>query len=218
MAPFVAALIRRPAACSKLVLDRRSSGAFDVGLAPQPLIRFEDLMAKKTRKQKQRAATRRPGAPAPATPGAGARQAAPSAPAAQRLAPVTSRATQPQVLPETVLPLAGTELEIESEPVEEYETADTPSMRWQTARRAAGCSASIPAAQPRAPRGQVSAAAMFLPLDSDDAAIPFDRVPYVPRDLRRVAIMAVAHDRAHPHCGGRGDAHQSVSSETPACE
>jgi hypothetical protein len=47
-----------------------------------------------------------------------------------------------------------------------------------------------PAAQPRSPRGQVSAAAMFLPLDSDEAAIPFDRVPYVPRDLRRVAIMA----------------------------
>ena len=31
---------------------------------------------------------------------------------------------------------------------------------------------------------------MFLPLDSDDAAIPFDRVSDVPRDLRRVAIMA----------------------------
>jgi hypothetical protein len=146
-------------------------------------------MAKKTRKQKQRAATRRPGTPTPATPGAGARQAAPSAPAAQRLAPVTSRATQPQVLPETVLPLASTELEIESEPVEDYETADTPvSVAESSARRRV--QRVNPAAQPRAPRGQQSAAAMFLPLDSDDAAIPFDRVPYVPRDLRRVAIMA----------------------------
>jgi hypothetical protein len=36
----------------------------------------------------------------------------------------------------------------------------------------------------------VSAAALFQPLDSEEAAIPFDRVPYVPRDLRRVAIMA----------------------------
>jgi hypothetical protein len=32
---------------------------------------------------------------------------------------------------------------------------------------------------------------MFRPLESDDAAIPFDRVPYVPADLRRVAIMAL---------------------------
>ena len=32
---------------------------------------------------------------------------------------------------------------------------------------------------------------MFQPLESDDAAIPFDRVPYVPADLRRVAVMAV---------------------------
>ncbi len=29
------------------------------------------------------------------------------------------------------------------------------------------------------------------PLESEDAAIPFDRVPYVPADLRRVAIIAV---------------------------
>ena len=56
--------------------------------------------------------------------------------------------------------------------------------------RAAACSVSTPQRKPRTPRGQMSAAAMFLPLESDDAAIPFDRVPYVPRDLRRVAIMA----------------------------
>ncbi len=31
----------------------------------------------------------------------------------------------------------------------------------------------------------------IAPLDTDDAAIPFDRVPYVPGDLRRVAIIAV---------------------------
>ncbi|HYA00025.1 MAG TPA: hypothetical protein VEK76_06700 [Candidatus Binatia bacterium] len=35
-----------------------------------------------------------------------------------------------------------------------------------------------------------SAASMVAPLDSDDPAIPFDRVPYVPADLRRVAIIA----------------------------
>jgi hypothetical protein len=32
---------------------------------------------------------------------------------------------------------------------------------------------------------------MFEPLPPEDAAIPFDRVPYVPADLKRVAIMAV---------------------------
>jgi len=38
-------------------------------------------------------------------------------------------------------------------------------------------------------RGQ-STAAMFEPLPPDDAAIPFDRVPYVRGDLRRVLIIA----------------------------
>jgi hypothetical protein len=37
---------------------------------------------------------------------------------------------------------------------------------------------------------QPSTAAMFEPLPPDDAAIPFDRVPYVPGDLRRVMIIA----------------------------
>ncbi|MGO8686379.1 MAG: hypothetical protein ACLQT7_04220 [Candidatus Dormibacteria bacterium] len=37
-----------------------------------------------------------------------------------------------------------------------------------------------------------TAAAMVEPLDSDDPAIPFDRVPYVPSDLRRVALIATA--------------------------
>lgn len=31
----------------------------------------------------------------------------------------------------------------------------------------------------------------FAALESDDAAIPIDRVPYVPADLRRVAAMAL---------------------------
>src|SRR2546430_17223018 len=39
-------------------------------------------------------------------------------------------------------------------------------------------------------RGPANAAAMFQPLESEDAAIPFDRVPYVPADLRRVGVMA----------------------------
>ena len=147
-----------------------------------PLIRFDQFMAKKTRKQKQRAATRRPGTPTPAAPRPLAQR--PAAPA-----PVASRPVQPQVLPETVLPLAGTEVAIESEPVEEMEAPDMVAAATDgSARRRV--QRVNPAAQPRAPRGQVSAAALFMPLESDDAAIPFDRVPYVPRDLRRVAIMA----------------------------
>jgi hypothetical protein len=140
-------------------------------------------MAKKTRKQKQRAAPRRPGTPAPATPGAATRQVSSQASA-------VARPVQTRVLPESVLPLAGDELEIESEPIDAEEPAAAAAAvaTDTTARRRV--ERVNPAAQPRIPRGQMSAAAMFLPLDSDDAAIPFDRVPYVPRDLRRVAIMA----------------------------
>jgi hypothetical protein len=140
-------------------------------------------MAKKTRKQKQRAATRRPGAPAPSTPGATTRPA--MAPASAVARPVHTR-----VLPETVLPLAGDELDIESEPVDEEEPEEAVAAVATDSSARRRVQRVNPALQPRAPRGQMSAAALFQPLDSEDAAIPFDRVPYVPRDLRRVAIMA----------------------------
>ncbi|MHB8719379.1 MAG: hypothetical protein ACYDAC_10885 [Candidatus Dormibacteria bacterium] len=56
-------------------------------------------------------------------------------------------------------------------------------------RRVQRISASLPTTpERRSQRGQP--AALIAPLDSDDAAIPFDRVPYVPSDLRRVAIIA----------------------------
>jgi hypothetical protein len=48
--------------------------------------------------------------------------------------------------------------------------------------------ASAPVARPRSTRGQTQG--YIQALESDDAAIPFDRVPYVPADLRRVAIIA----------------------------
>jgi hypothetical protein len=110
---------------------------------------------------------------------------------------MTQRRAQPQVLPETILPLPGVELEIESEPIDDGPFAEEPvdetpedfaPVSDGAARRRV--QRVNPAAQPRQTRGQVSAAAMFQPLDSEEAAIPFDRVPYVPRDLRRVAIMA----------------------------
>jgi|SRR5580700_2535676 hypothetical protein len=140
-------------------------------------------MAKKTRKQKQRAATRRPGSPAPSTPGATTRPA--MAPASAVARPVQTR-----VLPESVLPLAGDELDIESEPVDEEEPEEAVAAVAIDSSARRRVQRVNPALQPRVPRGQMSAAALFQPLDSEDAAIPFDRVPYVPRDLRRVAIMA----------------------------
>jgi hypothetical protein len=130
-------------------------------------------MAKKTRKQKQRAPTRR----APSAAQAPSR-AVPAAQAPTATAPM-------EVLPESVLPLPGSGGRIESEPdgVTPEDTLATGAARRRVERL-------NPAAQPRSGSRQVSTAAMFLPLESDDAAIPFDRVPYVPRDLRRVAIMA----------------------------
>jgi hypothetical protein len=95
-----------------------------------------------------------------------------------------------QPLPASVMPLPGSGGAVESEPDDDvvatggdgYAAADGSSRRRVQRLN--------PAAQPRSPSRQVSTAAMFLPLESDDAAIPFDRVPYVPQDLRRVAIMA----------------------------
>lgn len=54
---------------------------------------------------------------------------------------------------------------------------------------AAAVAAQRPGQRQRGSRTQ-STAAMFDPLPPDDAAIPFDRVPYVPGDLRRVLIIA----------------------------
>jgi hypothetical protein len=135
-------------------------------------------MAKKTRKQKQRVQQRRPQAAAPRP------APAPSAPAASLPAAL-------QILPESVLPLPGSGGEIESEPDGVQDagvTDDRSALLDGSARRRV--QRVNPVAQPRSPSRQVSTAAIFLPLESDDAAIPFDRVPYVPRDLRRVAIMA----------------------------
>jgi hypothetical protein len=137
-----------------------------------------EFMAKKTRKQKQRAPVRRAASSAQ-TPRTAAQSAqAPSAP----------RAVSPlQVLPESVEPLPGSGGNIESEP-QGFAADDGLGASDGYARRRV--ERLNPAAQPRSTSRQVSTAAMFLPLESDDAAIPFDRVPYVPRDLRRVAIMA----------------------------
>lgn len=45
--------------------------------------------------------------------------------------------------------------------------------------------------KPGSPSTRSSRRAEFAPLDAEDAAIPIDRVPYVPSDLRRVAAIAL---------------------------
>jgi len=127
-------------------------------------------MAKKTRKQKQRAAARR-------TPPAG-----------------TTRVQAPQrpvVDDEWQLGVADTEdlEEVEEPATAEYAAVDSvPVAGRRRIERVSAVAAVRPVRQGRPP---ANAAAMFQPLESDDAAIPFDRVPYVPADLRRVAVMAV---------------------------
>jgi hypothetical protein len=132
-------------------------------------------MAKKTRKQKQRTTTRRPAGAAPARPAAST--------AARPLGASAAPEEEEEAAPSAATVLAG--------------TAPTPAP--DTARRRVGRIG--PAAPPMAPGGRLqrqpvrsarfgSAAALVEPLDSDDPAIPFDRVPYVPSDLRRVATIA----------------------------
>jgi hypothetical protein len=136
-------------------------------------------MAKKTRKQKQRAAVRR--APAPS---ATARPAAPAP--AQVVRPAAARS-----MPETAVMTPAEDVDVAAEPAGTGADPGVDTVDYASRRRVQRIN---PAAAPRPGRAQtrtgVSAAALFQPLESEDAAIPFDRVPYVPRDLRRVAIMA----------------------------
>jgi hypothetical protein len=117
-------------------------------------------MAKKTRKQKQRAVQRRPG-PSVAPPTA----TAPSGVAveAEDLQPVASASASAAV-----------------------DLGSTEPARRRVERVS---QAAAPLGRVKPVRGQNTS--YIQPLESDDAAIPFDRVPYVPADLRRVAIIAV---------------------------
>ncbi len=116
-------------------------------------------MAKKTRKQKQRAVQRRQG-PSVAPPTA----TAPSGVAveAEDLQPVASPAA------DMAIDLGGA----------------GPARR--RVERVSPMAA--PVARPKP--GRTQASGYIQPLESEDAAIPFDRVPYVPADLRRVAFIA----------------------------
>jgi len=151
-------------------------------------------MAKKTRRQKQRAATRHPALAQahPHTPTGTHPTAAPLPASAPVLAPDDTEASSP------------------APAVADRTPAEAPrpssAMVWAgdqgTTRRRVGRVVPETVAPPgsalagrqQRPAVQrsrsVSAAAMVAPLESDDPAIPFDRVPYVPADLRRVAVIA----------------------------
>jgi hypothetical protein len=125
-------------------------------------------MAKKTRKQKQRAVTRRPGPVfRPMTSGAPGAAAATGTPSTD-----DDAVAEPQPLPDAAASVA----------------VNVPAADPGRRRVERVAAASAPVARPRSTRGQTQG--YIQALESDDAAIPFDRVPYVPADLRRVAIIA----------------------------
>jgi hypothetical protein len=126
-------------------------------------------MAKKTRKQKQRSVQRRP-SPSTAPP----TQSAPTGVAveAEDLQPATAADTA------AASPAASVAVTIPA--------SDPGRRRVQRVSPAA----SPPGATPRVRPGRPQPAGYIQPLETEDAAIPFDRVPYVPSDLRRVAIIA----------------------------
>jgi hypothetical protein len=134
-------------------------------------------MAKKTRKQKQRTAARRPAGAAPARPVAGS-ATAPLADGTSRTVAATYDAEGPaRATPGAAV--AGSPAESTRRRVERVTPASASSIAAGRQQRASIKSARFG-----------TAAAMVEPLDSDDPAIPFDRVPYVPSDLRRVAVIA----------------------------
>ena len=133
-------------------------------------------MAKKTRKQKQRAVARKP-SPSfrPMTSGA------PGAAAATGTAPAGAA---------EVDEIDDVEVVDESQPVADVAASMAVRIPASAARRrrVERVGAGAPVARPRSTRGQTQG--YIQALESEDAAIPFDRVPYVPADLRRVAIIA----------------------------
>jgi hypothetical protein len=178
-------------------------------------------MARKTRRQKQRAAARQP-AMAQVQPGAAARPGAAIQPEARGASPpprpAASAAAEAGAAPVGEAPVG------EAAPGPPGAPGAPPAQAAPVPSPGAGAPAGeataaatgrrrveriIPGAAPPAastagpaggpgrparaapPRSRLtSTAAMMAPLESEDPAIPFDRVPYVPADLRRVAVIA----------------------------
>lgn len=150
-------------------------------------------MARKTRRQKQRAAarqttpTRAPSTPAEPWDQGDAAGVADAESAADEYSIPTDAVTptdegvSPGVAAEAPAPVARPAA---ARPAPSGDTVAPGRRRIERLSQAAP-------ARPARGRGAGNTAAIFQPLDSDDPAIPFDRVPYVPADLRRVAVMAL---------------------------
>ena len=162
-------------------------------------------MARKTRRQKQRSATRQP-APARA-PGARSDQATAS-PASLALGDSLNveldaeiKADEDAIVDEVgeavsppgPAPIADTPVRDPEFPRSTTAATATPATTASPRRRIERLSQAAPQATRagRPGRGPSNSAAMFQPLDTEDAAIPFDHVPYVPADLRRVLVIAL---------------------------
>lgn len=149
-------------------------------------------MARKTRRQKQRAAARQ-GTPArtPPRPDGRPLSTAPASLGGDLPLDAESETDFDAPLEDTAAPEAVLGTPAASTPPAAPAAAapvPAPGSRRRIERLS---QASQPARPGRPGRGPANAAAMFQPLETEDAAIPFDRVPYVPADLRRVAVMAL---------------------------
>ena len=141
-------------------------------------------MTKRTRAGRQQAARRRP-QPRPTTPGGAPPGAAGGGPGG----PVRPAGAGAPVEPDDdTLNGAGAAGEEEAAaPSAAAAPAARPAPPPGGARRVGRID---PATAGRRLKPQQKQQVAFAPLDPEDPSIPFDRVPYVPADLRRVAIMA----------------------------
>jgi hypothetical protein len=153
-------------------------------------------MAKKSKRQaarKQQRPTTRP----VSSPGSGAPASVPPQTTAQDLDDEAFGAQDDQDYAATAIPVSESDGPMPLPPAEAGTGQQRPAAATATAtseRRRVGRldPAAVQQQRPgqKARGGPRSTAAMFEPLPPDDAAIPFDRVPYVPGDLRRVLVIA----------------------------
>ena len=140
-------------------------------------------MTKRTRASRQQAARRRP-QPRPSTPGG----APPGAPGGGGGGPVRPASVGAPVEPDDDALSGAAEVAEDEAPAPA--AAAAPAARPAQPGGARRVGRIDPATAGRRLKPQQKQQQSFAPLDPEDPAIPFDRVPYVPGDLRRVAIMA----------------------------
>jgi hypothetical protein len=141
-------------------------------------------MTKRTRASRQQAARRRP-QPRPGTPGGAPPRATGGGPGGSG-GPAGGRGTPVEQDEDALNGAAAGEGDEDAAPSAPAAAA-RPAPASVGARRVGRVD---PATAGRRMRPQQRQQAAFPPLDPEDPAIPFDRVPYVPADLRRVAYMA----------------------------